>query len=122
MDGGGDCIPDVKIFKLYPVGREARSWGNIEAYWSLESQSTAQIFLVHKLKEGIPNASMAQSAPSAMEIILVGSWQVSKETGKLFHSFIEHVRYYFGDLFHGGVGVHREECDCGWAMHMKRNL
>jgi hypothetical protein len=35
----------MKIFKLYPRGREAGSWGSIEAFRSVISQSTAEIFL-----------------------------------------------------------------------------
>ena len=40
---------NVKFFEHYPRGREARSWGNIGAFRSLELQSTAKIFLMREL-------------------------------------------------------------------------
>ena len=47
-----------KFFKLYPVGREIRSWGNIGTFRSLRSQSTAEIFLARKLMGGVHNAQL----------------------------------------------------------------
>jgi hypothetical protein len=36
---------NVKFSRLYPRGREVRSWGNIRAFRYVESQATAEIFL-----------------------------------------------------------------------------
>jgi hypothetical protein len=36
---------NVKFFKLYLRGREARRWGNIRAFRSIKSQLTVEIFL-----------------------------------------------------------------------------
>ncbi len=47
---------NVKFFKLYPRGREARSWGNIGAFRSTISQSTAEIFLTPDHTGGVHNA------------------------------------------------------------------
>ena len=55
----------VKIFKLYPVGRDAKSWGSIGAFRSLRSQSTAEIFLARELMGGIHNASLTRVHPYA---------------------------------------------------------
>jgi hypothetical protein len=43
---------NVKFFKLYPRGREGKSWDNIGAFRSLRLQSTVEIFLAHELMGG----------------------------------------------------------------------
>ena len=48
-----EISPNVKFFKLNPVGREAKSWGNIRAFKCLRSQSTAEIFLALVLMGGV---------------------------------------------------------------------
>ena len=53
---------NVKIFKLYPKGREAISWGNIGAFRSLRLQSTAEIFLARELMGGIHNALVTRGS------------------------------------------------------------
>jgi hypothetical protein len=42
----------VKLFKLYPGGREAKNWGSIGAFRSLKSQSATGIFLARALMGG----------------------------------------------------------------------
>jgi len=49
---------NMKFIKLYPRGREAMSRGNIGAFRSLISQSTAKTFLAHDHKVCVHNASM----------------------------------------------------------------
>jgi hypothetical protein len=51
---------NVKFFKLYLVGREAISWGNIGTFRSLKSYLTAEIFLAHELMGGVHNASVTR--------------------------------------------------------------
>ena len=61
VDGGGVFIQH-EVFQAYPRGREARNWGNIGAFRSLRLQSTAEMFLAHKLMGGcIHNTSMTQN-------------------------------------------------------------
>ena len=56
-EDGGDSS-NMKFFMLYPRGREVRSWGNIRAFRSVESQATAEIFLAHDHMAGVRSVSM----------------------------------------------------------------
>ena len=49
---------NMKFFKLYLTGREAKSWGNIKSFRFVTSQSTAKIFLAPDHTGGIHNALM----------------------------------------------------------------
>jgi hypothetical protein len=59
-----EISPNMKFFKLYPVGREATNWGRIGAFRSLRSQLTVKIFLACELMAGVHNASMTWSRES----------------------------------------------------------
>ena len=50
---------NVKFFKLYPRGRETRSWDSISAFKFVKSQ-TAKIFLTPDHTGDVHNASMMQ--------------------------------------------------------------
>ena len=54
---------NVKFFKLNLRGKKARSWGNIWAFKSVKSQSTAKIFLAPDHTGSVDIASMLWSAP-----------------------------------------------------------
>ena len=51
----------VNFFKLYMRQREAKSWGNIGAFRSIESQSTTEIFLAPNHTGGVHSVSVTQT-------------------------------------------------------------
>ena len=55
---------NVKFFKLYPVGREAISWGSIRASRSLILQLTDKIFLAREVMGDVPSASLMRVSSS----------------------------------------------------------
>jgi hypothetical protein len=58
VDGDGDFIEREVSQTLPEWGREGNNWGNIGAFRSIGSQSTAEIFLAHDHTVGVHNASL----------------------------------------------------------------
>jgi len=55
-------LSNVKFFKFYSWGSEARSWGKIETIRSVISQLTAEIFLTPDHTRGVHNALVMRAA------------------------------------------------------------
>ena len=55
-----EITSNMKFFKLYPRGREDRSWGIIGAFRFVRSQSTTEIFPTPNHTESVYNASVTQ--------------------------------------------------------------
>ena len=95
---------NVKFFKLYPRGREARGWGTIRgAFRSLKSQSTAEIFLVRNHKGDIVNASLTRPRDVLILVhhilsVLIIEW------GDLLVCLERHFEWFRASTFQGIMG------------------
>jgi hypothetical protein len=68
---------NMKFFKLYPRGREAKSWDNIGAFQYVNLQLTIEIFLAPDHPGGVYNALVTQPKTHP--------WLLTKQTINVVH-------------------------------------